>query len=170
MNGRRSMQTLATIAVACTAFALAATGCQFDGSGQSDRDTGGWTLGDSGPDVGPDTGTDTGTETDGGTELPWTVQFELVNTTDEPVRIQKRSGCAIMESEWVSLHDGDGRMQARSTCGACSCDRDGPCAVCDCAPTPPTQLAPGESVSWTWEGYAFENDTVDGRTCTRRTV
>ncbi|MFB6351751.1 MAG: hypothetical protein ABEN55_09200 [Bradymonadaceae bacterium] len=165
----------AMLAMAAAAVVVATTGCGGEQPPADDGDSG-WYLNDTGsddvsPDTGTDAGPDTGTDTGPDREAE-PVEFELINKTDGPIQIQPRSGCTSTGSEWMTLHRGGDQFQASRNCGTCSCEdaKKGQCAICRCAPTRMRSLAAGESVTWTWRGYAYRGDTVNGQSCTRRTV
>ncbi|MFB6373519.1 MAG: hypothetical protein ABEN55_10475 [Bradymonadaceae bacterium] len=160
---------VAGIALVAALVAGLATGCR--GSDHAAGNDTGWTLKDAGSDVGPDSGPPDEDGGQRGEASPMT--FELVNTTDQPLKLRKRSGCTVRDGEWVSILDGERRLQGRSTCGTCSCEeleRQNGCAVCACAPTSPRILESGESVTWRWKGYAYRSDQIGDRSCTRKSV
>ena len=164
---------------ALATLGLVATACVPEGQPQQDDDSG-WTLNDTGPDSGTDSGTDVGpdggdVEEDTGPpdREPTPVTFEMVNTTDQPIRYMPKTGCGALGSEWLTLQKDGERLQGQSTCGSCNCeDVEGgqPCAICDCAAPVATELAPGESMSWQWDGQVRQSDTVDGQHCTRPAI
>ena len=99
--------------------------------------------------------------------------FRLVNDTAVPIRYQKSHGCT--RPAWLDFLD-DSVKQADGGC-LCRCtevEEHGSCPVCEaggaCQPPQIAQLDPGESVEWTWNGYAYKRDAVDEQTCHRRIV
>lgn len=163
-NGRFWRLGLTTLAV----LTFLGAGCHFDHGDRDDEpgtDTG-WTLADTGPD---------GVDDDVDDDKPHPTKFRLVNDSNHPIRVQQRSSCMTTGLEWVSLRDGQKRMDVSNFCSTCSCEdieSGNGCAICAaaCAQVNVVQLQPGESKTWEWHGRQFVQDRVNGQSCTRSAI
>ncbi len=106
-------------------------------------------------------------------DSPAGATFRLENDSGGPIRVQKTENCYEEPPGWMSVEQDGEQKQLVDRCGTCSCEKvetgDG-CAVClpECVPETIEEIPAGEATSWTWSGYLYESDEVDGRTCTRR--
>lgn len=110
----------------------------------------------------------------GGDPEPVETQFELRNDTDKPVFVQSQSICAPSETEWLSLHDGETRVDMETGCTVCSCSdaEDGGCAVCEiaCRPGSIDELPAHSSKTLTWDGLGHRRAERNDFACHERWV
>lgn len=165
--------------VALTALAVFvlggfSVGCSPDSVGSSEESDTGWNVGDDG--VSKDTSTrDTGP--DGDVEPPPSAQevtFRLVNDTDHVVRYQNTERCRT--DAWLDYQTPN-MVGSTSSCDVCRCssvEEQGTCADCAadgrCAPPSSAELEPGDTLTTSWSGYVWEEESVDGTSCKRRAV
>ncbi len=106
---------------------------------------------------------------------PQETTVRLVNTLDEPIRIERGQAPCNPGPDWFSIRDQQRELKLSTSCRTCSCRtaQNGTCGVCAvrCAPGTPIERIPsGQSVEWTWPGWSYEHASVNNQSCVARRV
>lgn len=159
----RSTATLARTIV--LALATAALGVCVGCGPPADSDDSDWRYGDAGTD-----------STDTTNREPTQTTFQLQNSTDSAIRVQKVESCEATPA-WIEVRDdGDPLQVSHSGCPNCTCEeaRRGECSPCaetaGCRATTVAELEPGASLDWEWPGYLIEQRSVDEQQCIERSI
>jgi hypothetical protein len=119
----------------------------------------------------PDADHDTGSDVDPSPEPAETTVW-LKNDTERTLYVQEAANCRANPPGWI---DWQTPGRAIDYCAICNCERiesGEDCQACPgaCAIDQVQAVEPGTRVEWSWDGYRWTDDEVDGRNCERRSV
>jgi hypothetical protein len=100
--------------------------------------------------------------------------FKLTNSTDRAVRVMTTSDCRTNPREWISVIDGQNRLELTSSCAQCQCESvggDTGCLVClrVCQPANWRMLRSDETTTHQWDGVGWAPSQKSGTQCVERT-
>lgn len=108
-------------------------------------------------------------EVTGDVAKPEPTEFVLKNGLKEDVTIQALNHCQPSGNAWVTMRDGQTRVDFRTDCTVCKCQdiRTGGCAVCEkaCPPQMTEKLAAGAEKRFRWDGVGYRAKSVNAMQC-----